>query len=132
MNNRLVQAVENYETMLRLGSSGPLTEQEIEQRVIRYQTAATEEWAVLASTRPILSNHGIPTHQFVMYHSFSRQLGKLKRKELTPARMQEELESIAARWVMRGLDEAALEEVAATVFDLQLSTSERKPGDLTL
>jgi hypothetical protein len=131
MSKRLVQAIENYETMLRLQSAGRLSEHEIQQRVIRYRSAAAEEWAVLASVRPILCNHGIPTLQFAMYHAFSRQLGKLRRQDRTPARMQEELPPILMKWTLRGLDEATLVEIAATVFSLQLPAAAGKSCDLT-
>lgn len=127
MSQRLVQAIGNYETMLRLQSAGRLSEQEIQQRVIRYRTAAVEEWAALSSTRPILCNHGIPALQFPMYHSFSRQLGKLKRQGRTMARMQR-VESIAARWVARGLNEATLREIAASVFNLPWPAPAGKTG----
>ena len=131
MGKRLVQAIQNYETMLRLHSAGSLTEQEIAVRVQRYSASAAEEWTVLDSTRPILRSHGIPAHQFPMYHAFSRQLGKLKRQGWTQARIQDKLRSILERWILRGLDEAALEEIAVTVFNLQLPSSECQRGSLT-
>ena len=128
MSQRLVQAIENYETMTRLHSAGRLSEEQIQQRVIRYRTAAAEEWAALASTRPILCNHGVAALQFPMYHAYSRQLGKLKRQGRTMARMQQELESIAARWITRGLAEATLREIAASVFNLPWPAPSGKTG----
>jgi hypothetical protein len=116
MSKRLVQAIENYETMLRLQSAGRLSEQQIEQRVLRYRTCMAAEAASIAGTRPILCDHGISVLEFAMYYAYSREVGKLKRQGWTLSKMQVELRPKVMKWALRGLDEAVLKEIAATVY----------------
>ena len=115
-----LRAVDNYEVKLRLGANGRLTEREIRQRVDRYCVAAVEEERVKTMVRQMLCSRGVAVMMFPYYHAFARELGKLSRQEGSLAAQRERLAVLAAKWVARGLDQAALLEIAATIFNLVL------------
>jgi hypothetical protein len=130
MSDRLSRIVRNYEVKLRLGAAGQLSEGEIRGRVARYSYAAAHEDYVLNQVRQVLFGLGVSTITFPYYHAFSRELGKLCRQELSPESRQEELVVITMKWVMRGLSQQALLDIALNVFNLQLpSPPEDAPGD---
>jgi hypothetical protein len=126
MSNRLMRVIGNYETKLRLGANGRLTEDEIRRRVDRYTFAAVDEDCVLQQVRQVLCSHGVVTMMFPYYHAFSRELGKLSRLDVSAYCRQEELMRLATKWVVRGLEQAVLFDIAANVFGLE---PPNPPGD---
>jgi hypothetical protein len=124
-----IRQTENYEFKLRLGATGRLTESEIAERVRRYAVAATQEHQVLMGVRQVLCELGVPTIMFPMYHAYSRQLGKLQRADLSTGSRDVELTQIVGTWVMRGLSQRALVNIAENVFNLPLPAAlEEEPN----
>ena len=117
MIDRAERSVRNYEEKLRLGACGRLSEEEIRRRVYGYTCRAYEQQVVVLQVRQVLCGLGAPTTLFPMYHAYARELGKLKRME-SPETREFALRATAAKWIARGLDEAALREVAESVFNL--------------
>ena len=118
MVDRVARSVRNYEAKLRLGACGRLSEEALRRRVEGYAYRAWQQEVIRVQTRQALCNHGVVAHMFPMYHAYSRQLGKLKRQDCSADAREAMLETIAAKWIARGLDEAPLREVAECVFNL--------------
>jgi len=113
-----MRTVNRYEAMLRLRVAGRLSEQEIERRVHHYAKSAADQEMVVVCTRAILCRHAIPTFAFPMYHAYARELGKLRRRDCSAEARIESLRTTAAKWVVRGLDQATLQDVAENLFNL--------------
>jgi hypothetical protein len=122
MSDRLTKVIGNYEVKLRLGANGRLSEGEIRQRVVRYGIAAAQEDGVLSQVRQVLCSAGVVTMMFPYYHAFSRELGKITRQESSAERIQEEFAVTVAKWTARGLLQAVLRDIGATVFNLSMPT----------
>jgi hypothetical protein len=120
MSDRLTRIISNYETKLRLGAVGRLSQAEINSRVGRFTHAAVAEHVVYLQVRQILCSHGVSTMMFPYYHSFSRELGKLTRQETSPEIRQQEMAVLLAKWVMRGLLQPALLDIAWNIFNLEM------------
>ena len=125
MVDKAARSARNYEEKLRLGACGRLTEGEIQRRVYSYTCKAYEQQALNIQVRQAVSSHGVVTTLFPMYHAYARELGKLKRLDSPEAR-GEALRTVATKWIARGLDEAALREVAESVFNLSWLASADK------
>ncbi len=117
MIDRAARSVRNYEEKLRLGACGRLSEEEIRRRVGGYTYVAYQQQMVTLQVRQVLCGLGLVTTLFPMYHAYARELGRLKRLDSWEARGPA-LRATATKWVARGLDEAALREVAEDVFNL--------------
>lgn len=131
MSDRLNRVIGNYEVKLRLGANGRLSEREIRTRVARYTVAALDEERVLQAVRQVLCSNGVVTWSFPFYHAFSRELGKLKRAEMSPERLQEEFIVKVAKWVSRGLHQPVLLEIGLSVFDLMPPSAPQPEEGLT-
>jgi hypothetical protein len=118
MNERVARVVNNYEARLRTGANGSLSEGVIRKRVEHYSTAAAMDDLVLAQVRQVLCSNGVVTISFAYYHAFSRELAKLRRQDISTARMEREMVKLAAKWSMRGLSQKVLLEIARDVFNL--------------
>jgi hypothetical protein len=116
--SRLDRIVDNYEVKLRLGAVGRLTEQQINDRVSRFSTAAAHEDMVLNQTRQVLCTHGVVTMFFPAYHAFSRELGKFSRQEISLETLQREMMIAVTKWTMRGLRREVLLDIALNVYNL--------------
>jgi hypothetical protein len=117
MIDRAARTVRNYEVKLRLGACGRLSEEEVRRRVAGYTCTAYRQQAVIVQVRQVLCGLGVVTTLFPMYHAYARELGKLKRLDSPEARGSA-LRATGAKWIARGLREAALREVAESVFNL--------------
>jgi hypothetical protein len=126
MSSRMGRTVSRYEAMLRLRAAGRLSEQEIERRVCHYARSAADQQMVVVATRAILCRHAIPSWVFPMYHAYSRELGRLKRQGVSAEARGESLRATAGKWLARGLDGAALKDVAENLYNLPWPES---PGD---
>jgi hypothetical protein len=118
MSNRLTKVVQNYEVKLRLGAGGRLSEGEIRRRVTGYSIFAAKDNLILTQVRQVLCSHGIVPMMFPAYHAFSRELGKQSRQDYSAENLQRMLAVTVAKWVMRGLVQAALLDIALIVFNL--------------
>ena len=116
--SRLHRMIENYEVKLRLGANGPVSEKAIVNRVARFSVAAANEDMVLNQTRRVLCSHGVVTMMFPAYHAFSRELGKLTRKEISVETLQREMMVAAEKWTMHGLRREVLLDIAVQVFNI--------------
>jgi hypothetical protein len=119
MSERLQRVIGNYEEKLRLGVAGRLSEEEIRRRVDNYAVAAVEQDCILQQVRFVLGIHDVPTIHNPFYHSFSCELSRLNRTELSMESRQFEFVVIMAKWVMRGLTQSVLKDIGLTVFNLQ-------------
>ncbi|GEM_PF-1413605 len=126
MSNRLTKVVQNYEVKLRLGAGDRLSEREIRRRVAGYSIFAAKDDLVLTQVRQVLCSHGIVPMMFPAYHAFSRELSKLTRQEFPPESMERMMVTLATKWVMRGLSQTALLDIALIVFNL---SPPRSPSD---
>ena len=116
--SRLDRIVDNYEVKLRLGAAGRLSEREITDRVRRFSSTAAREDMVLNQTRQVLCAHGVHTINFVAYHAFTRELGKLTREETTTETQRGEMMWRVEKWVIRGLKREVLLDIAVQVFNI--------------
>jgi hypothetical protein len=122
MSGRLMRVIGNYETKLRLGARGRLSEEQIAERVGRFGIAAAREDNTLEQVRQVLCSHGVDTIWFVYYHAYSRELAKLSRRDLSIFNRDSELTFIVAKWALRGLVREVLLVIANQVFNLDLPT----------
>jgi hypothetical protein len=127
MVDKAARSVRNYEEKLRLGACGRLPEEEIRRRVSSYTCTAYQQQALNIQVRQAVSSHGVVTTWFPMYHAYARELGRLRRMDSFAAR-EGALRATAAKWIARGLDEAALREVARSVFNLPWPVAAGKEG----
>jgi hypothetical protein len=132
MSERLLRVVGNYETKLRLGANGRLSESEIQSRVAHYSVSAAMEDLVLDQVRQVLCSHGVATISFPYYHAFSRELGKLTRQEQSEESLRLEYAIAMSKWVARGLEQSVLKDIGLSVFNLVMpmppSESQREEG----
>ena len=114
--SRLDRIVDNYEVKLRLGAGGRLSEREIADRVQRFSGTAAREDMVLNQTRQVLCLHGVHTINFVAYHAFTRELGKLTREEISVDTLQREMMVAVEKWTIRGLRREVLLDIAINIY----------------
>jgi hypothetical protein len=118
VNEGVPRAVVNYETKLRLGACGPLAEWQIRQHVANYGAVYTLMKQAVEEGRAVLCLAGVSTVWFPYYHSYTRELFKLSRQELSSRARAAAYAQIAEKWRLRGLDESVLKEIGITVFNL--------------
>jgi hypothetical protein len=118
VNEGIPRAVVNYETKLRLGACGPLDEWQIRQHVANYGAVYSLMKQAVEQGREVLCTAGVSTVWFAYYHSYTRELFKLTRQELSSRACAATYAQIAEKWRLRGLDEAVLKEIGTTVFNL--------------
>ena len=118
MNDGIPKAVVNYEPKLRLGACGPLTEWQIQQHVANYGAVYWLLKKAVEQGREVLCAAGVSTVWFPYYHSFTRELFKLTRRELPERALAATYAQIAEKWRLRGLDEAVLKQIGIDVFNL--------------
>jgi len=127
MIDRAERSVRNYEEKLRLGACGRLSEEELRRRVGGYAYTACQQQMVTVQVRQALCGLGVVTTLFPMYHAYARELGRLRRLDCSAEARGSALRATAAKWIARGLDETALREVAASVFNLSWPATADKP-----
>jgi hypothetical protein len=120
MSDRLNRVIGNYEAKLRLSSAGKLTEREIRQRVAGYSIFAANDDLMLNQVRQVLCSAGIVPMMFPAYHAFSRELGKLTRREISQESMRYEYAITMSKWVARGLVQSVLKDIGCTLFNLAM------------
>jgi len=118
MNDGIPKAVVNYETKLRLGACGPLTESQIQRTVANYGAVYGLLENAVAQGREVLCAAGVSPVWFAYYHSFTREIFKLTRQELSQGAMAAAYARIAEKWRLRGLDEPVLKQIGIVVFNL--------------
>jgi hypothetical protein len=118
MNEGIPQAVVNYEAKLRLGACGPLSEAQIREQSARYGAVYALMKRAVEDGRAVLVLAGVSTVWFPYYHSFTRELFKLTRREPPPAVLAAEYAQTVEKWRLRGLDQAVLKEIGLVVFNL--------------
>ena len=118
MDERTREAVDNYEVKLRLGARKWQTEDQIQQQVEHYGTAYALLKQKVDEGREVLCMAGVSTMWFPYYHSFTRELFKLTRRELSQSALVAAYAQIAEKWRMRGLNLSVLKQIGADVFNL--------------
>jgi hypothetical protein len=118
MDERTRAAVDNYAVKLRLGARKWQTEDQIQQQVEHYGTAYAHLQHKVDEGREVLCMAGVSTIWFPYYHSFTRELYKLTRQELSERALAAAYAQIAEKWRLRGLDEAVLKQIGVVVFNL--------------
>ena len=120
MSDRVTRIVQNYELKTRLGANGRLSEREIMRQVNNYGHAVVRDDTMLTGVRQVLCSRGVSTIMFASYHAFARELAKFQRQGVTGESMSYELAMLVAKWVARGLEQAALVDIAMTVFAISM------------
>jgi hypothetical protein len=118
MDERTRAAVDNYEVKLRLGARIWQTEDQIQRQVEHYETAYALLKQKVDEGREVLRMAGVSPIWFPYYHSFTRELYKLTRRELSERALVAAYAQIAEKWRMRGLNLTVLKQIGVDVYNL--------------
>jgi hypothetical protein len=118
MEDGITKAVANYETKLRLGACGRQTEGQIQQQVEHYGSAYALLKQKVDEGREVLCSAGVSPMWFPYYHSFTRELFKLTRRELSQSALAAAYAQIAEKWRLRGLNPTVLKQIGVDVYNL--------------
>jgi hypothetical protein len=118
VEDRVLRAVRKYELKLRLGACGRQTEGQIQRRVENYGSAYALMKQKVDEGREVLCMAGVSTIWFPYYHSFTRELYKLTRQELSASALSAAYARVVEKWRLRGLDLTVLRQIGVDVFGL--------------
>jgi len=74
--------------------------------------------AMELQVKQVCDGKGVPTIQYPFYLCFGREIWALARKEISGESLAQEVATLSAKWVARGLTSAVLQAIRTDVFNV--------------
>lgn len=121
--DRAERMIENYAARLRAGQATGRRDGLTKAQTERYAAAVARTRWIRSETGAVLDAADVPTIVRPFYHSFALKLGKVDRNAWSECGKREEGRLLVETWVARGLSREIVYQIAARLFNLDLSRS---------